>query len=41
MRFDGGGGGGVGLGVGGMPGGVLGGAGIKQKARYKQGNWKL
>ena len=25
----------------GMPGGVLGGAGIKQKARYKQGNWKL
>ena len=25
----------------GMPGGVLGGTGIKQQARYKQGNWKL
>ena len=25
----------------GMPGGMLGGAGIKQQARYKQGNWKL
>ena len=42
--------GGLGWGVGwggrvgqgrGMPGEVLGGTGIKQQARYKQGNWKL
>ena len=37
----GGGWGGLGAGVGGCHRGVLGGAGIKQQARYKQGNWKL